>query len=496
MVNLRELLSHIAGPKAHEKVPDMQITGVFDRVQDVIAGSVFVAVAGAKADGHDFLSEAVARNAAVLVVSNAAKVPVNFTGYVLTVENTRKTLGFLASRYFGNPSHHFYAVGVTGTNGKTSLTFLIEHLLNECGFLTGVIGTVNHHLEKRVWPASLTTPSPLELHHRLKDFKDEGATALAMEVSSHAIDQYRVDGVSFNCAVFTNLSHDHMEYHGNMESYFAAKERLFGELLWQSGKHPLYAIINQDDEWGKKIRVADSATVWTYGREPSHFRFQIKKSDFEGTEFTLEVQGKTHEVYTPLIGLYNVYNTVAAMAVAEAAGMDRNKIIYSLESFRGIPGRLQRVPNEMGLHLYVDYAHTPDALENVLKALNKIRDEMKAKNKIWTVFGCGGDRDKTKRPMMGKVAVENSDYVIITSDNPRNEDPVTIINDIKLGIDTQSMIKTHVQVNRTLAFEWLLSQVKPGDIALVAGKGHEDYQIIGEVKTHFSDFECLKNMMS
>ncbi len=494
-MKLRNLLSFIPGQDLNA-IPDLSVTGVFDRVQDVKENSIFVAVSGAKVDGHTYLGEAVARNASVLVVKNRALVPINFTGYVLIVENPRKTLGQLASHYYGNPSHHLFAVGITGTNGKTSLTYLIEHLLNDFGFMTGVIGTINHHLEKRVWPTAMTTPSSPTLQARIKEFKEEGATALAMEVSSHALHQYRVDGVSFNCVVFTNLTRDHLDYHENMESYFEAKQRLFSDLLWQSGKHPIYAVVNQDDEWGRKLKVADSAVLWTYGREPSDFRFQVTGSTFDGTEFNLYHANHTYQAFTPLIGLHNVYNSVAAMAVAVSAGMDLDRVLHSLDTFEGVPGRLQHVPNTRGLHIFVDYAHTPDALENVLKSLRQLRTENKESSKIWCIFGCGGDRDKGKRPMMGKIASELADFVVITSDNPRTENPESIIKDVQKGIAHSSRIKLHTEVDREKSFAWVLGNCSSNDIILVAGKGHEDYQIIGEIKNHFNDFQILKLMAS
>ncbi len=491
---LRELLSFIPGREAGA-VPEVLISGVFDRVQDVIENSIFVAIPGSKVDGHSYLAEAVARNAAVLIVKNKALVPVNFTGFVLEANNPRQMLGHLASRYYGNPSHHLFAIGITGTNGKTSLTYLIEHLLNDFGFLTGVIGTINHHLEKRVWPTTMTTPSSPVLQARIKEFKEAGATALAIEVSSHALDQCRIDGISFNCVVFTNLTRDHLDYHENMESYFQAKQRLFSEVLWQSGKHPTFAVVNQDDEWGSKLKIADSAVLWTYGREPSDFRFQVTGSSFAGMEFSIQYGKKTYQAFTPLIGLHNVYNSVAAMAVAVAAGMEMDRVVDSLETFPGVPGRLHQVPNRHGLHVFVDYAHTPDALENVLKSLRYLRTENKESGKIWCVFGCGGDRDKGKRPMMGKIAGELADFIVITSDNPRTENPEQIIREVKNGITHSARIKLHTEVDREKAFRWVFGNCSPKDIILVAGKGHEDYQIIGEIKTHFSDYNVLKNIL-
>lgn len=491
-MNLQHLFSVL--PEAPEKaLSHLQVTGLFNDARKVLPGSVFVAIRGVKFDGHNFIPEAVSKGVAALVVEDKNKVPENFDGIVLTVPNTREALDVLAARYYGDPAQELFCVGVTGTNGKTSVTYMVEAILNFGKISTGVIGTVNHHLGNKVWPSDLTTPDPIFLQKRLREFRDEGAQAVAMEVSSHALDQHRVDSIPFNAVIFTNLTRDHLDYHQTMENYFGAKQKLFTDLLWRTTKKPSFAIINTDDKLGRRLQVADPATLWTYGAKGADFGFKIKYMDFTSTHFQVMTPAGAAEVQLPMSGVHNVMNALAALAVGVAAGIPLATCAEALTQFRGVPGRLQSVPNTKKISIFVDYAHTPDALENVLIALTKVRENLKAQARIWTIFGCGGDRDKGKRPLMAQMALKYSDEVVITSDNPRTENPQSIINDILEGVSDKTKVRTIT--DRRMAILEALNKVQEGDVVLIAGKGHEDYQIVGTEKIPFSDLEIAEQAL-
>jgi UDP-N-acetylmuramoyl-L-alanyl-D-glutamate--2,6-diaminopimelate ligase len=461
----------------------------------VTPGAVFVAVRGAKADGHDFLGDAILKGAVALVLEDREKLPEGFSGFVLQVPNSRQVLDILASRYFWDPGRDLFCIGVTGTNGKTSITYMVECILDYARMPVGVIGTVNHRLGSKVWPSEMTTPDPVNLQKRLNDFRQEGASAVVLEVSSHALAQKRVDSVPFNSVVFTNLSRDHLDYHKSMEEYFSAKQRLFTDLLWKTSKSPCFAIINTDDKWGRQLRVADPAILWTYGQREGDFQFEIIKMEFTSTVFKVQTPAGEAEVLLPMSGTHNVMNALAAIAVAISAGITLQTCVKALGNFAGVPGRLQAVGNDKGLSVFVDYAHSPDALENVLTALLKVRESLGSTAKVWTVFGCGGDRDKGKRPLMTLMALKYSDHVIITSDNPRTEDPGQIIRDMTEDLPAGEQYKIQIEVQRREAIQMAIRQAKPGDVILIAGKGHEDYQIIGEEKLPFSDFQVAQEFL-
>ncbi|MFS4458284.1 UDP-N-acetylmuramoyl-L-alanyl-D-glutamate--2,6-diaminopimelate ligase [Bdellovibrio sp. HCB2-146] len=493
-MNLQSLLSVIPG------IPDTiysseEVTGLFNDARRVIPNSIFVAIRGTQHDGHKFIPDAIAKGALVLVVEDKTQVPTDFKGLVLNVPNTREILDTLACRYYLNPGQELFCVGVTGTNGKTSVTYMTESILNAGHIPTGVIGTVNHHLGDKVWPSEMTTPDPLFLQKRLREFRDEGALAVAIEVSSHALDQRRVDSVPFNAAIFTNLTRDHLDYHQTMESYFAAKQRLFTDLMWKTEKTPSFAIINTADKWGRRLRVADPTVLWTYGAKDSDFAYEIQKMDFALTQFKVRTPFGDTEVSLPMSGVHNVMNSLAAMAAGLAAGMPLPLVVEALNKFTGVPGRLQSVPNSEELSVFVDYAHSPDALENVLTALNRVRENLKSSARIWTVFGCGGDRDKGKRPLMAQMALKFSDEVVVTSDNPRTEDANAIINDIMSGVSSAEKNRVQIFVDRKEAILSTIQKAKTGDVILIAGKGHEDYQIIGTQKFPFSDVKVAEEAL-
>lgn len=470
-------------------------------------GTVFVAIRGSKQDGHMYLPEVLQNpGTAAVVVEKATyaellaanKITVTAdTAPVIGVDDTRFALDLLARRLFYDPSHRLLCFGVTGTNGKTSTVYLLEKLLNAAKLPTGVLGTINHHLGDRVWESTHTTPEPIKLQGRLNEMKELGAQAIAMEVSSHALHQRRADGVQFNVVIFTNLTRDHLDYHGTEQDYFEAKQRLFTDLLWSSHKVPLFAIVNTDDPWGRKLRVSGKAGVFTIGEnKDADFRFALKSQDFSGQEFSLATPFGEFESRLPLIGRHNLYNAVGAIAAVASLGVTIENSLPALKDFAGIPGRLQRVPDALGRFIFVDYAHTPDALENVLKTLSAIRDELpKPRPRILTLFGCGGDRDKGKRPQMAKIAADYSDLVFVTSDNPRGEDPQAILADIRLGFTEVAPEHVREDVDRARAIEQIIREAHPGDVVLIAGKGHEDYQELNGVKKPFSDVEVATSIL-
>lgn len=493
-MNLQDLFALFPDPPSHF-FSQREVTGLFNRSQDVIPGSVYVAIKGEKLDGHDFLPMAVQQGATALVVSDSQKIPANFSGFTLKIQDTRKALDILASRFYGDPGKELFCVGVTGTNGKTSITYLVEAILNSGGHNTGVIGTVNHHLKDKIWPSSMTTPDPLFLQKRLREFRQYGATAVAIEVTSHALQQRRVDSVPFNIAIFTNLTRDHLDYHGSMEAYFQAKQRFFTELLESSTKESTTAIINTSDRYGRKILVPAQTQLITYGLNDADVTAKISRMDYTTVEFRLNSIWGVCDIKMPLTGAYNALNALAAATVGFSINLSTGQISKALNEFAGVPGRMQTVPNHHNRNVLIDYAHSPDALENVLKTLNQIKMQVKDPGQIILVFGCGGDRDQGKRPLMAQVAAKYADKVIITSDNPRTEDPLKIITDIRKGVPPSSNQKIQTEHDRKKAIEMALNQASAADVVLIAGKGHEDYQILGEEKIHFSDFEVARSLL-
>jgi UDP-N-acetylmuramoyl-L-alanyl-D-glutamate--2,6-diaminopimelate ligase len=477
--------------------PNRDVAGITNDSRVAAKGFVYVAIRGHARDGHDFLPEVCRQGAIGVVVEDRAKVPVDFQGAVVVVPDTRVALDELSAHYHGRPADKLFCVGVTGTNGKTSTTYLVEAVLNRFGWMTGVLGTVNHHCGPRVWESQLTTPDPLVLHKRLAEFRAMGAEAAAFEVSSHALAQRRVDDLPFDVAVFTNLTRDHLDYHLDMEGYFAAKERLFREVLGASRKAQVWAVVNADDSWARKLQVSERARVWTYGQSTgADFRFTVREQSFNGTVFTVKTPRGDEQIVLPLPGLHNVYNATAAIAVGCAAGASLETCRDAVAGFMGVPGRLERVPNNMGLHVFVDYAHTDDALKTVLGALNEVRRAGKLDSRILTVFGCGGDRDRGKRPLMGQAALAGSDLVFVTSDNPRSEDPNAIIREIAAGLPSGAVDQTvFLEVDRRQAIARALQSARVGDVILIAGKGHENYQIIGSEKRPFSDIEVASSWL-
>jgi UDP-N-acetylmuramoyl-L-alanyl-D-glutamate--2,6-diaminopimelate ligase len=459
-------------------------------------GSMFVAVCGLAHDGHDFIVDAVNRGARYIVHEKDIQIP--SVVIAIKVSNSRRALGVLAKNYFENPSARLCLVGVTGTNGKTTTTYILESILAQAGFKCGVLGTVNYRYNNKTYPAPNTTPESYEMQKILRTMADEGVTHVIAEVSSHAIDLKRVDDCDFDLGVFTNLTHEHLDYHLTMENYFQAKKRFFAEVLPQSKKvHPQKMIINGDDKWGQIILKDVALPALTYGVEKNNAVRAVSYELFlSGIKANIDLAGQTISIQTPLVGKFNIYNILAAAAAAKALQITSAVIKAGIENLSYVPGRLERIDSSFGFTVLIDYAHKPDALKQVLQNLVEFK-----KKRIITVFGCGGNRDTGKRPLMGEAATFYSDLTIVTSDNPRLEDPLVIIAEIEKGIDGNKIKKadfdhlseyrdTHyyaVIPDRRKAIETAIMEAQPEDIVLIAGKGHEDYQILGTKKISFDD---------
>jgi UDP-N-acetylmuramoyl-L-alanyl-D-glutamate--2,6-diaminopimelate ligase len=459
------------------------------------ADSLFVAIPGLMYDGHDFIRDAVNRGAKYIVYEKDIRLPGGIT--VIRVNNSRRSLGILARNYFSNPSAGLTLIAVIGTNGKTTITYLLESILKSAGFKCGVLGTVNYRFNDKTFPAPNTTPESYEMQKILRQMADDGVTHVIAEVSSHAIDLKRVDDCDFDLGIFTNLTRDHLDYHKTMENYFQAKKRFFSEVLPQSKKvQPQKMVINNDDSWGQRILKEISFPALTYGIE---INSDVKAIDYEislsGISAKIDLAGKSFSINSPLIGKFNLYNILAAITASSILNVPEILIKSGIENMNCVPGRLEKVPSNSGLHVFVDYAHTDDALRRVLQNLTALK-----KKRIITVFGCGGNRDRGKRPLMGEAATSYSDLTIVTSDNPRLEDPLEIIKEIETGIDQKEIKKeesNHLEVKdahsytvipeREKAIKTAISIAEAGDIVLIAGKGHEDYQILGTKKIYFDD---------
>ncbi len=474
---------------------EREVTGICFDTRKVTPDSVFVAIKGSDNDGHNYLAQAASAGAIALVVENKSNVPSDYPYLVVELSDTRAALDMLASRFYNYPSHELFCFGVTGTNGKTSITYILEHILNYHNKKTGVIGTVNHRVGQKIWPTEMTTPDPVTLQSRLRDFVSEGAVASAIEVSSHALDQSRVKSVNFNTVIFTNLTLDHLDYHKTMQSYFEAKQKLFTDMMWLTHKSPKFAVINVDDSYGRRLKVAEDVIAWTYGQRESDFQFKILNMNFSDTEIEVKTEVETIRALLPVSGRHTIYNIVASAVGAMSFGISLEQSLEAMRHFAGVPGRLQKVNSNSEKIVFVDYAHTPDALENVLNSISQVRSESKLQSKIFTVFGCGGDRDKSKRPLMARIAAKLSDYVVVTSDNPRTENPQSIVDEICAGFN-EGQKNFEKVVDREQAIAAILKKANPGDVVLIAGKGHEDYQIIGTEKKHFSDFDVARKYLN
>ena len=484
-MKLKELISQ-AFPE-HPQIPvlpDLEVSGIETDSRAVKKGFIFIAVHGAKKDGHDFIPQALSNGASVLVVDK--KISIVSDVSLVEIPDARAASARLAAIFYGKPSEFMSVIGITGTNGKTTSSYLLEHLLSMEQKKTGVIGTISYRFGGQEIPAVETTPGPLKIQFMLSGMKEARCEYVVMEASSHALDQKRVAEIDFSVALFTNLTQDHLDYHGSMEAYFEAKARLFTELL--PGK---IAAINVDDEWGRKLPAKTKAKALTYGiLGPADFRAENIIYHADSSEWNLVHGGKKIKIFSPLAGRHNVYNVLGAFAVLGGLGFSLEKAAQNLKSFAGVPGRLEPVRSGQSFQVFVDFAHTPDGLLNVLRALQDLR-----KKKLFVVFGCGGDRDKNKRPKMGRIASEYSDFVYVTSDNPRSENPKTIAEEICAGFPA-NFKNYSVVIDRHKAIRQALLSAREGDIVLLAGKGHERTQIIGNQNQPFNDREEAERVLN
>ncbi len=446
---------------------------------------VFVAIRGTTSDGHDYIKNAVDQGAIAIVCEELPELKINGVTYV-RVSDTREALAFMASNYYDNPSSKLRLVGITGTNGKTTVTSLLFQLFQSLGYATGLISTVKILVDKKEYSTQLTTPDSLTINKYLNEMVNAGVEYAFMEVSSHGIDQKRSLGLDFDVAGFTNLSHDHLDYHKTFEAYRDVKKQLFDQL-----KKTAVAITNNDDKNGSFMLQNCKAKAYTYAlKSHADYKAKVLENSFTGLHLKINDQ----DIWTKIIGEFNAYNLLTVYAIADLLGVDKLESLKFLSQLKPVHGRFEHfMSTNEDISVIVDYAHTPDALKNVLETINSIRT--KNENLI-TLVGCGGNRDKTKRPKMGKIASELSDQVIFTSDNPRFEDPRVIIEEIEAGVESQNIHKVLNITNRREAIKTACKLSKPKDIILIAGKGHETYQEIKGERTDFDDMEIVKSFLN
>lgn len=460
----------------------LSVTGLAYDSRLVKKGDLFFAIPGTKSDGHNYVEDVQKKGAVMCVVEKDVATSAN----TLRVPSVLTTMSKMAKVYYGHPSSKFPVIGVTGTNGKTTTTYLIENALAALGKTCGVMGTVNYRIGANEWPAPNTTPMSLDVQEFLHNALQSNAFAVAMEVSSHALELKRVEDVQYAVRVFTNLTQDHLDFHKTMEAYYAAKAKLFHRP--ESG----HAVINIDDSYGQRL-LKEVPGAMSYGfSESAQLRAVNPICNLSGLQFELKFSsGAKRLITTNLLGRHNIYNLLSAAGALLALGLSEQDVVSGLSRPHKIPGRLDRVEMGQKFVVAVDYAHTDDALAQVLKTLRETHPK-----RLLCVFGAGGDRDKTKRPKMGAVAVSMSDFVYVTSDNPRTESPGAILDDIEAGIKKSGQTNYTRIEDRAAAIRQAIQDCKEGDILLIAGKGHEDYQIIGTTKHHFSDFEVAREAIS
>ncbi len=491
MKTLQDLLQHMEYERTTGSL-DRQVLDITADSREVRPGSLFICLSGAHVDGHDFAEAAAEKGAAVIVAEK--EVPASPDVTVVYVQDTRKAMESVTPYFFDYPAKKMRMIAVTGTNGKTTTTHICAHILHHAGYRIGVIGTIHMLIGDKEYPTHNTTPDVVDLEKMLARMAEEGVTHVCMEVSSHALVMGRVEGVEFDNASFTNLTEDHLDYHKTMERYAEAKAILFRKVSEKGqAKGNKSAHINIDvpyaDVMAGAVSDRELCPVCTYSIDKSsdlqagHIRFNSNSS-----EFTVHYQGKDYEVHTHLVGRFNVYNVLTAMSACLSEGIPMEDILAALSDFHAVPGRFELVDEGQPFTVVVDYAHTPDGLENILKTAEEIR-----RGRIIAVFGCGGDRDKMKRPIMGRIGASYADVVIVTSDNPRTEDPQTIVSEVAVGVQEVAAKKPdlhyEIVVNRRDAIRRAIALARPGDIVMIAGKGHETYQILKDRTIHFDDRE-------
>lgn len=474
--------------------PDIEIRGITSNSWLVGEDYLFCAVRGDNTDGHKYIESAISNGANSVLVEN---LPEDISNDVtcIVVENSMQATPHIAADYYNNPTESIKLIGITGTNGKTTTSYILDSIWKKNSQNSGIIGTIEISYNGKKKNSSMTTPDSIELTRILSEMRENNVDTVTMEVSSHALDRNRVDGCQFDGAIFTNLTQDHLDYHGSLENYYSSKKKLFTELLVNSEKPVKTAVINKDDEYGVRLAGETDCRTVTYSLKrgfgdihPSAYEISS-----EGIKAEINTQAGKININSNLIGEHNLYNILSAIGIALELNTPVEIIQEALSGFINVPGRLERIENEYGIDVFVDYAHTPDALENVLTALTPLK-----KGRIITLFGCGGDRDRGKRPKMGIIAAGLSDFVIITSDNPRTEDPEIILDEIEEGLTAGKIENTkYIKISdRKEAIELALKEAGPGDMVLLAGKGHEDYQVIGKEKIDFDDRIVAKNYFS
>lgn len=481
----------------------IEIEGIAYHSQQVRKGFLFAAVRGLKVDGHRFIEDALRRGAGAVLLEEERQIP---HGTEILVPDSRRALAEISSNFYENPSSKVILIGVTGTNGKTTTTYLLESVFKKARHPVGVIGTINYRYGQTLVSAPNTTPESLDLQRILREMVDEGISHVIMEVSSHGLDLDRVHGCQFDGAIFTNLTQDHLDYHPSLAHYFESKRKLFSDRLTKSPKPRRFAVINQDDPRGEAMIEGIDLPIYRYGLSSScQISADEVTSTFEGLSCRIRTPKGLLSIRSKLIGGFNLYNLMAAVATGVAMNIPLEVLKEGIESLEGVSGRLEKVENRKGIHLLVDYAHTPDALERALLGLTSILEENRQaphrEEKILTVFGCGGDRDRKKRALMGEAAARLSDLVVLTSDNPRTEDPLAILDEVEKGVRkagskkwTQGDLQTwrtgrgYLKIlDRREAIRMAVRLAQPLDVVLIAGKGHEDYQIVGTKKVPFDD---------
>ena len=481
-MKLSKLLTNVK-PIACKGDVDIEIKGVNIDSRKIENGHLFIAMKGTQVDGHKFISKAIELGAVAILLEDMPEVLDDKVTY-MQVASTEEDAGKVATMFYGDPSHKLKLVGVTGTNGKTTIATLLYRMFREFGYKVGLLSTVCNYINDEEYPASHTTPDPIELNCLLAKMVDEGCEYAFMECSSHAIHQHRIGGLDFVGGIFTNLTRDHLDYHKTFENYRNAKKMFFDGLSKNA-----FAITNADDKNGMIMVQNTKATVKTYSiKRMADFRAKILECHFEG--MYLEIDGK--EVGVQFIGKFNVSNLLAVYGAAIMLGKKPEEILIAMSTLKSVNGRLEPIQSPEGFTAVVDYAHTPDALENVLNAIHDVLDGKGGH--VITVCGAGGHRDKGKRPLMAQEAVKQSDTVILTSDNPRDEEPQAIIDDMLAGLDTTQRKKVLTIVDRKEAIRTAAMMAKKGDVILVAGKGHENYQEINGVKHHFDDHEVIREI--
>jgi UDP-N-acetylmuramoyl-L-alanyl-D-glutamate--2,6-diaminopimelate ligase len=478
-----EILAQSGGPS---------VSGLEYDSRQVKPGDVFVAMRGESIDGNKFVDKAIAAGAIAIVTDSATEKPREGVAWA-RVPHGRRALARLSANFYKRPAERMAVTGVTGTNGKSTVTFLLEAILAAAGRKSALLGTIEYHVAGKVLPAPHTTPEALELNRMLAQALGNGATEAVMEVSSHALAQQRVYGIPFDVAVFTNLTRDHLDYHHTMEGYFASKQALFEGCGTEA---PRASVFNTDDEYGRKlkIRMKRSSEILTYGLTQGDFHAVKVDIRLGGTRFDLVTPEGCIPVFSPLIGQVNVYNVLAAAGAAYARSCDAEAIAKGVMAVTRVPGRFERVDCKQPFTVVVDYAHTDDALRNLTVLAREFVHQAGQKGRVITIFGCGGDRDRAKRPLMGEAAGRGSDFVVLTSDNPRSEDPLAIINDAIVGLQ-RSGAKYKVEPDRRAAIALAMRKAAPGDIVMIAGKGHEKVQVTREASIPFDDVEVAREAL-